>query len=383
MKCSFLAILFVFSLLTLDCESQEFAYLPSPSMGEFKMLEDVSRNRFLNQLKEKESLPPSSLEETPEKSTIGELDKFVSNRFFLPIICLLVVLSGSVIFLVIDRKKKASQSSSIIKDIEPAEKKLEKSIYHKTPVFRVGNLQNIGSREEQQDSFCISDIRNKQALLNKGLLAVIADGMGGLEGGAGISQLVTDVFRNDYNEQQSISDVPDFLYKTAQKAEKSVEDYMRRTGFNGGSTLIAVLIQSNRLHFISVGDSHIYHITEGRLLQLNHDHTYGALLLKKASEGKISSEEPYTNPKRHALTAYIGMGTFDTVDMNERPVELQVGDKILLCSDGIYNALDNATLIETLSDKAHIAALKMEKAIHSKAEPKQDNFTGIILEYVG
>ena len=77
------------------------------------------------------------------------------------------------------------------------------------------------------------------------------------------------------------------------------------------------------------------------------------------------------------------MGTFDTVDMNERPVELQVGDKILLCSDGIYNTLDNATLIEALSDKAHIAALKMEKAILSKAEPKQDNFTGIILEYVG
>ena len=380
MKWSFLAFLFVFNFIAFDCGAQDFKKLPPPSMGEFKMLEDASRNQFLRQRQNEEKIsPPTKSDETIGQSELGELEKFISNKFFLPVIVILTVLIGTVFWLTFDRKKKfSSQPVQVTKKEESDE---PPSL--KVPNFRVGNLQKIGKRKEQQDSFCISDIRNENALLNKGLLAVVADGMGGLEGGAGISQLVTDIFRNSYNEQQTIADAPSFLYETAQKAEKAVEGYIKRTGVNGGSTLVAVLIQGNKLDYISVGDSHIYHMTGGKIIQLNHDHTYGALLLKKANEGEVSQDEPYKNPKRHALTAYIGMGTFDTVDITERPVELQIGDKIFLCSDGVYNTLDNKALISTLTNVAHIAALKMEEAILSKDEPKQDNFTGIILEYVG
>lgn len=132
---------------------------------------------------------------------------------------------------------------------------------------------------------------------------------------------------------------------------------------NGGSTVVAVLLRGGALHFISVGDSRIYLLRRGELLQLNHEHTYGALLRERAALGEIDPEEPYINPRRDALTAYIGMGRLKRIDRNEQPIPLQPGDKVLLCSDGVFNALGGDALRDALAGDAVQAAARLEEAV--------------------
>ena len=242
----------------------------------------------------------------------------------------------------------------------------------------MGNFHNIGRREEQQDSFCSSDINDKSALLERGLMAVVADGMGGMEGGAAISHLVTDTFLNHYADAGNV-EPSEFLYNTAHAAEIAVEEYRRRTGVKGGSTVVAILIKNNVLHFVSIGDSRIYLLRQNDLVQLNHEHTFGAFLRAQAEKGEVDPDEADNNPNRDALTAYVGMGSFRTVDRGD-PIELKAGDKILLCSDGVFNTLDQNELIAALEGDVITASARIEEKILEKAIDIQDNFTGVIVE---
>ena len=136
------------------------------------------------------------------------------------------------------------------------------------------------------------------------------------------------------------------------------------------------------MDYISVGDSHIYLLRGTDLTLINREHSFGALLMEKAARGEVDPNEPYVNPKRNALTAYIGIGNFNTVDRNTQPILLKAGDKILLCSDGVYNALGDDALIEALKGDPINAAKRLEQTILDQAIPSQDNFTAIILECV-
>jgi len=307
-------------------------------------------------------------------------EKSLLERLFVPVAVAAVVLLAAVIWLVWDRSRSRGREKEAP---PPPPRRDELPVTHAPvpfPVYRVGNLHHIGKREEQQDSFCLSDINDGESTRKKGLLAVVADGMGGLEGGAAISQRVTDTFLSRYRKLD-IPDADKFLYDSLMAAEKAVEELMAARHVNGGSTLVAVLLRGDVLHFISVGDSRIYLLRGEKLLQLNHEHTYGALLRERAARGEIDPEEPYINPRRDALTAYIGMGALKRIDRSERPISLQPGDKVLLCSDGVFNALGEDALISALSGEAAQAAAQIEEAVLAQELSNQDNFTGVILEW--
>lgn len=310
--------------------------------------------------------------ETPEKSEVAAQEKIFSlitdNPIITALVVVIVILSAVIIFLLCRNRKTPPDVPKII---SPPNVELR---------FRVGNFHHIGCREEQQDSFCLSNVDDKKALREKGLMAIVADGMGGMEGGAAISQLVADTFRKNYATATEFEPA-DFLYNTAKKSEELVDAYKKRAGLNGGSTLVAVLIKSGAFYTLSVGDSKIYLLRQGKLEQLNHEHTFGALLREKAARGEVPPDEPYINPRRDALTAYIGMGSFRKVDCGEARAFL-AGDKILLCSDGVSNSLSDDEIISALKNDALTAAEKMEQIILAQEIPTQDNFTGIILECV-
>lgn len=325
------------------------------------------------------------------KTPQSTFEKLFDNTIFLPMAVLVIVLGILSAWLIYDRQKRKNmmketnnkKTGHIITlndtlDINPFPSALPTE---KIPSFAVGNLHNIGKRNEQQDSFCLSDINDKNALHKKGAMAVVADGMGGMEGGAVISQTVTDIFRKKYSLIESIENPRAFLLETTQEAENAVETYMSHSGVEGGSTLTAVLVKQSVLHFISVGDSHIYLWRHGQITQINREHNYGELLKEKAARGEVSQDEPYINPRRHALTAYIGKGKLNIVDQGER--SLAIGDKIFLCSDGVYNALGDDALATLLGSDAMTVAQNIEKQVLIQNLPKQDNFTGIVLEYLG
>lgn len=248
----------------------------------------------------------------------------------------------------------------------------------------IGNAHHIGGRESQQDSFGISDITDRMLCQRKGILAVVADGMGGLSDGAAISGMITSCMLQDFASGAPVSDPALELLSMVSRANGQVNRYLAETEGQSGSTVVAVWIQGPRLYFISVGDSRIYLLRGGALTQLNREHTYGAELDELAALGKISLEEARENDQRHALTSYIGMGEVEHIDRSMHPLHLEPGDKVLLMSDGVFGTVPDPEIARLAGPAdAFTAARNLEQAVLAAGKPGQDNFTAVVLEYMG
>jgi serine/threonine protein phosphatase PrpC len=141
-------------------------------------------------------------------------------------------------------------------------------------------------------------------------------------------------------------------------------------------------VEPGYFQWISVGDSHIYLYRGSQLLLLNREHIYEAELLQQAVNGEISFGEVKKHPKRKGLTSFIGMGELKHIDGSSSRIPSQKGDWLLLMSDGVFNTVPEADICQILSQagNAEVAARQLEDEVLRRQNPKQDNFTAIILE---
>lgn len=151
-------------------------------------------------------------------------------------------------------------------------------------------------------------------------------------------------------------------------------------GAGSGSTLILASVRDSMLDFASIGDSHIALWRGGALITLNREHCLGAQLRRQAALGLKAWQQVASDPKRAALTAYLGRDGDPEVDFPAEPIRLLSGDKIVLMSDGVYGTLDEKMLSRLLENEAALAADAIEKMVLTCAKPNQDNFTALILE---
>ena len=238
----------------------------------------------------------------------------------------------------------------------------------------IGNAQHIGARKDQQDSFGISSM---DAVSSVGLLAVLADGMGGLNNGSVYSKTAVQAALQSFRDERAEKSDEATLLRILKRAREAVEN----TGLtDGGTTFIAALIRDQMLHFISVGDSRICLMRNGGIIQLNREHIYGRELDDMAANGLLSEEEANSDTQRSAITSYLGKTGELELDRNINAVPLFSGDKVILMSDGVYGYLPEQKLTELLYQKPMKAAEAVEKAILEKNNPHQDNMTIIILE---
>jgi serine/threonine protein phosphatase PrpC len=150
-----------------------------------------------------------------------------------------------------------------------------------------------------------------------------------------------------------------------------------------GSTIVAALVEPDQFQWISVGDSRIYLYRGGLLLQLNREHNYEADLLLRAVNHQGSFQEAKGNPKRKSVSSFIGMGTLRYVDEAQRPTRSLKGDRILICSDGVFNTLPEQQIEKILEENPdpNTAAEKLKVAVLQANNPHQDNFTAVIIAY--
>ena len=100
--------------------------------------------------------------------------------------------------------------------------------------------------------------------------------------------------------------------------------------------------------------------------------------------GKISLEEARNDSQRHALTSFIGMGEVERIDRSMHPLHLSPGDKVLLMSDGVFGTVPDEEMARLAGPVDAVAAARnLENAVLAAQKPGQDNFTAIILEYLG
>lgn len=235
-----------------------------------------------------------------------------------------------------------------------------------------------GKREMQQDFYYVEHNEHY-------LLCIICDGMGGMEAGNEISKLVGTKLAEDIRNYDRENNLHAFFAEELIRLDDMVFQLTDNQGLRirGGTTVAACVIFENRLYWFSVGDSRIYCMRKGKCHQITVDHNYGVHLQGMKENGEISTVE-YIRKQIDAekLTSYVGMGAADLFDSNYRPLELKTGDRLLLCTDGIYRTLSNIELETILREKHPVMMLgrKILYEINKKEIKNQDNATGIILE---
>lgn len=177
---------------------------------------------------------------------------------------------------------------------------------------------------------------------------VVCDGLGGENAGSVASALASEEIRRmlegSYRpglEPRSVWMILESAVTTANAVvfDKAAQDPASMGGM--GTTACLAVVSGGTVYLANVGDSRAYLLREGVLTRLTEDHTQAQFLYR---EGKISREELDQHPTRNRLTRAVGVSRTVTADYTE--YELEPGDVLLLCSDGLYGMLDPVTLRE-------------------------------------
>lgn len=313
----------------------------------------------------------------------GQLGFFVQQYGLMVLLALAVIVLVVLIVLLARSKKKKPAKMGQTKPVQPIGDAPQTQQLLGSPerpvVAQVGNLHNIGQRAYQQDAFGVSPLLDeKMRFQSRGVLAVLADGMGGMKGSGELSQAAV------YTALKRFPHMPGDMRETLASLTSDILN-MVQTHFadsGAGSTLIMANIRGGMLDFISIGDSRIALLRSGKLMTLNREHNYAATLHQQAAQGLLSWQEATENLRRRALTSYLGQGNEPAIDFPAEPIRLQCGDMIVLMSDGVYGTLDDETLERHLirSKNAMEAAEAIEKEVLSACKRNQDNFTAVLIE---
>lgn len=240
----------------------------------------------------------------------------------------------------------------------------------------IGKVHHIGSRRNQQDTM-------GTASTSLGFLAVVSDGMGGLSDGEKVSQKAVQGMLQAAGKASVSGDENPLFMMLSEANEQVLKMLGPNQIYKSGATLLAVLVNNGRFHWAAVGDSRIYLYCAGHLFQINREHIYKQQLIGEAVNKNISFSRVNTDPQRDRLVSFLGMGELKWVDGSLRPVELKQGDKLLLMSDGIFNTISEGEIIRILESTGNAAdaAARMEQQVLAAGNPKQDNFTCVILDF--
>ena len=238
-----------------------------------------------------------------------------------------------------------------------------------------GMAQTVGKREEQQDSLYCSNWKDPGILMTRGLLAAVADGIGGLKDGNLASQNAMQGIRAVFQEGNAGQDPPDRLLACAAEAQKRVLKLNQST--NCGATLVSVLITGKSMYLLSIGDSRIYLYRAGALLQLNREH----ILRRQNEENEklYGTGEQLTRKRAGALTSFLGRQNLTLIDRTLSPMQLLPGDRIALMSDGVFNTLSEQEIITHLRKNPETAAREMIQDVDAHDHPGQDNASVVVI----
>jgi protein phosphatase len=265
---------------------------------------------------------------------------------------------------------------------------------------RASGLSDAGRvRESNEDHFLIAELARtlwvretnlpqpaKQYGRNRGYIFLVADGMGGHHAGEVASALgleavedyVLHLLRRFFNLQTSDEQgvLKDFKEALRQADARIVEEAAQHPEFHGmGTTLTLAFVSGWRLFVFHAGDSRCYVHRGGQLRQVTTDDTVAANL---ARMGVIKPEEVGQNRYRHVITNLLGRGT---VTVHVERVDLQAGDALLLCSDGLTEMLPDERLSAVLESEADPREACTRLVAEANGAGGKDNITAVVARF--
>lgn len=163
---------------------------------------------------------------------------------------------------------------------------------------------------------------------------IVADGMGGHAGGQEASSIATQAIKDYLNDHWNNSSIPttELLKNALEQANKSILNDQTSHPERGdmGTTVVMIAFREGKNWSAHIGDSRLYCFHQGKMLQITEDHTWVGRAMRS---GDLTPEQAKTHPWRHVLSQCLGRRDLHHYDINS--FEIEPGDVLLLCSDGL------------------------------------------------
>ena len=240
--------------------------------------------------------------------------------------------------------------------------------------FSIFQVSRKGGRKVNED-------RMGYCYTRKSGIFLLADGMGGHPQGEVAAQLALETIFAMYQKEAKaeIVDVGAFLNSAVMLAHRQILRYSTEKGMSDAprTTIVAVLVQDGCVSWIHCGDSRFYLVRQGELLVRTLDHSF--LEQHRSSSGSFKSPERRIN--RNVLFTCLGSPIKPVVELSG-PLALKTGDRLMLCSDGLWGSLSDADIVFQLTHKPVVQAVPelVEKALR-QGGVNSDNVTCIALEW--
>lgn len=246
----------------------------------------------------------------------------------------------------------------------------EKPLYFETAL-----TNRLGNRERNEDRADI--IEN-----NNALMMVLADGLGGYEGGDLAAQAIVSTLSKRFaGSAGNINDPQDFLTQAIASTHKTVIEMGRRQKppVKPRSTCVTCVIQDGQASWAHVGDSRLYLIRDGKVLFRTRDNSYVEKLFQ---QGKISREEMSTHPMKNHLTECLGGDPTPPMITRGKKTTLKENDIIMLCSDGLWGALSDEVIARGISyPPLKQAVADLAEEAERISYPQSDNITIVAVKW--
>ena len=240
--------------------------------------------------------------------------------------------------------------------------------------FSVFQLSRRGGRAVNEDrmGYCYTP---------QAALFLLADGMGGHAEGEVAAQLALQSIAASFQReaQHALADPTEFLNRAIVAAHQHIQRYAKAKRMPDAprTTVVAAVLQDGMATWAHCGDSRLYWVRDGQLLARTRDHSY--LEMERSAAQALQLADKRFN--RNVLFTCLGASGMPIFDVSG-PHALRRGDKLLLCSDGLWGVLNEADLLQGLSATPVNAAVpSLVDAALQRAGKKSDNVTALALEW--
>lgn len=243
--------------------------------------------------------------------------------------------------------------------------------------YRAVAATDVGCvREINEDHLVFIRPFDEKIRSSHGCLAMVADGMGGHSSGEIASKMAVDIISRDYFDTEY--PILESLKRAFEKANKAIfQKAGRKASLKGmGTTCTVVVLIGERMFIGHVGDSRAYILKDGKIHQLTKDHTYVQHLL---DTGKISYKDSLNHPQKNVITQAMGTKPKLGADFALTELSFEEGDKLLLCSDGLYEYLQGEELAHILRTR-NISSAAEDMIALAKQRGGHDNISVLIVE---
>jgi PPM family protein phosphatase len=247
----------------------------------------------------------------------------------------------------------------------------------------VGAVTDVGGRPENEDALLVADlppVGEGPGATEGGYLLAVADGMGGHQRGEVASKLAIETVRQAFDEDPG-ADPHTLLKQAFRKANSAIFQGGSAAGEANmmGTTLVVAATRGKYATIASIGDSRAYLVRANQLTQITQDHS---LVAQQLADGQISEEEARSSPHRNILTHALGHRERLHSSMpNVFEIVLLPEDRLLLCSDGFYDVVENTDFLSLLVDGEPQEAAARLVAL-AKERGTADNVSAVVAKAV-